>query len=274
MLKESLAPLALAALLLGSCASLSSSKPSVELIAGSGAVEVGQVVSLSLRLSMPGGPPRIAWSASSGTIVPTAVDNEVDFRAPSEPGEATIVARATSGGRTLAAEAKLRVLPAGGLKKTAEVIVEVDCNSLRKVWVDESHPAEDFSPPLKIKGTFSLDTDTGEAQSGGSWQLYAMRDDGRLGDRAAGDGIWTMRFVLPKSGAKVYFAFDDSGEYRKGFESGLAWRLKLAWRGVDEAGSGEVSDSNNLFFVPDRDQVVAWTAEMASRSSLYAEAAK
>jgi len=54
----------------------------------------------------------------------------------------------------------------------------------------------------------------------------------------------------------------------------LAWRFKLAWRGVDEAGAGEVSDANNLVFVPDREQVVAWTAEMAAKSGMYREAAK
>jgi hypothetical protein len=267
-------PLALSLALLAACSSLAPSKPTAELSASAPAVEAGQVISLSLRLGMPGGPPRIAWSANSGTILPTLVDNEVDFRAPSEPGEARIVATASSGGKTIGAETVVKVLPAGGLKRTAEVIVEVDCGSLKKVWVDPSHPAENFAPPLKIKGTFALDVDTGEAQAGGSWPSYSMYDDGTHGDRIAGDGIWTMRFVFQKTRTKVYFAFDDANAYRPGFESGLAWRLKLAWRGVDEAGAGEVSDSNNLFFIPDRDQVVAWTADMAAKSGMYAKAAK
>jgi hypothetical protein len=267
-------PLSIALLFAASCASLSRPAPKAEIIAAGSAVEVGQAMPLSLRLDMPGGPPAIAWSASAGAIEPSAVDNEVDFRAPAAPCEARIVATASAGGKTIRAEATIVVLAAGGLKKTAEVIVEVDCNSLRKVWVDESHPAEDFAPPLKIKGTFALDVDTGEAQAGGSWPLYAMYDDGKRGDRVAGDGIWTMRFVFPKATTKVYFAFDDANAYRKGFESGLAWRFKLAWRGVDEAGAAEVSDSNNLFFVPDRDKTVSWTAEMAAKSGMYAPATK
>jgi hypothetical protein len=274
MPRKSSIPLFPAFVLLASCASLSPAKPTAELSASAPAVEVGQEISLSFRISLPGGPPLIAWSASSGSILPTLVDNEVEFRAPAEPGEATISATASSMGKSLKAEARIRVLPRGGLKKTAEVIVEVDCGSLRKVWVDDAHPAEDFSPPLKIKGTFSLDVDTGEASAGGSWPSYSMYDDGSHGDRVAGDGIWTQRFVFPKTSSKVYFAFDDANAYRVGFESGLAWRFKLAWRGVDEAGAGEVSDENNLFFVPDRDQTVAWTAAMAAKSGLYARAAK
>lgn len=223
---------------------------------------------------MPGGPPRIVWTASAGTILPTLVDNEADLRAPDAPGDVTVVATASAGGRELRAEAKVKVLPLGALKRTAEVTIEVDCASLKKVWVDESHPAESFAPPLKIKGTFSLDVDTGEASAGGSWPLYAMYDDGTHGDRVAGDGIWTERFVFPKADSKVYFAFDDASAYRVGFESGVAWRLKLAWRGADEAGAGEVSDSNNLFFIPDRDRIVRWTADMASKSGIYAKAAK
>jgi hypothetical protein len=263
-----------AVVVLASCASLIPAKPSAELSASSAEVEVGQEISLSLRVAMPGGPPRIAWSASSGTVLPTLVDNEVDFRAPDAPGEAIVVATAWVGARALKAETRIVVLAPGALKKTAEVIVEVDSNNLKKVWVDDSHPAEDFAPPLKIKGTFGLDVDTGEASAGGSWPTYAMYDDGTHGDRAAGDGVWSMRFVFPKTSSKVYFAFDDANVYRVGFESGLAWRLKLAWRGVDEAGAGEVSDANNLFFVPDHDQVVRWTAAMAASSGMYAKAAK
>lgn len=257
-----------------SCAGLAPAGPPIVLSSSSPGVEVGKELALSLRVNLPGGAPEIRWSASSGTILPTLVDNEVDFRAPDTPGEVTIAATARTRGRAVKAELVLKVLPAGALKKSAEVIVEVDCGSLRKVWVDEAHPSEDFASPLRIKGTFSLDVDTGEASAGGSWPTYDMYDDGSHGDRAAGDGIWTERFVFPRTGSKVYFAFDDGNAYRVGFESGLAWRLKLAWRGVDEAGAGEVSDANNLFFVPDRDQVVRWTADMAARSGMYAKAAK
>jgi hypothetical protein len=272
----SLASLLAAALSLASlsCASLAPAKSSALIIPSSSSVEVGKELSLSLRLAMPGGAPEISWSAGAGEILPTLVDNEVDFRAPEAPGEVTVSATARSGGRVLRAEVLLKVLPLGALKRTIEVIVEVDCASLKKVWVDEAHPSEDFAPPLKIKGTFALDVDTGEASAGGSWPTYDMYDDGTHGDRAAGDGVWSERFVFPKTGAKVYFAFDDGNAYRVGFESGLAWRLKLAWRGVDEAGAGEVSDANNLFFVPDRDQVVKWTADMAARSGMFSRAAK
>jgi hypothetical protein len=259
---------------LSSCASLSPTKSFARIEAASVEVETGGQVALSLRLDMPGGPPSIEWSASVGSIRPTAVDNEVDFVAPGEPGEAIVRARASAGGGKLEAEVAIKVKPVGALKKTAEVIVEVDGRTLRGVWVDAEHPAEDFTPPLKIKGTFNLDVDTGEATAGGSWPVYDMYDDGTRGDRVAGDGIWTERFVFRKTSSKVYFAFDDASAYRVGFESGLAWRFKLAWRGVDEAGAGEVSDANNLFFVPDRDQVVAWTAAMAASSGMYEEAKK
>jgi len=259
---------------LAACVSFSPAKSYAELSASSAEVEVGKVSALSLRLSAPGGPPVIEWSASAGTIRPTAVDNEVDFVAPMESGDAVVRARATAGGRTLDAQLVIKVLPAGAMKRTAEVIVEVDCGSLKGVWVDAAHPSESFAPPLKIKGTFSLDVDTGEASAGGSWPVYDMYDDGTHGDRVAGDGIWTERFVFKKTSSKVYFAFDDANAYRVGFESGLAWRFKLAWRGVDEAGAGEVSDANNLFFVPDHDQAVAWTAGMAAKSGMYAEAKK
>jgi hypothetical protein len=259
---------------LASCSSLSPAKTFAQLTAAGTELETGGETALSLRLSMPGGPPVVEWSASAGAIRPTAVDNEVDFVAPATPGDVVVRARAAAGGKTLDAEILLRVRPLGALKKTVEVIVEVDCRTLKGVWVDAAHASESFSPPLKIKGTFGLDVDTGEASAGGSWPVYDMYDDGTHGDRVAGDGIWTERFVFKKTSAKVYFAFDDAGAYRVGFESGLAWRLKLAWRGVDEAGAGEVSDANNLFFVPDRDQVVAWTAGMAAKSGMYAEAKK
>jgi hypothetical protein len=247
----------------------------IELVAESDSVEVGQKLALSLRLDAGKGLPSIEWSVDIGGIERSVVDNEVDFVAPSAPGVATVVATAkTAAGQLLKTETKISVLKAGALKKTAEVIVEVDAKNLVKVWVDDAHPAESFAPPLRIKGTFALDVDTGEAVAGGSWPVYDMYDDGTHGDRVAGDGIWTERFVFKKSSTKVYFAFDDANAYRVGFESGLAWRFKLAWRGVDEAGAGEVSDANNLFFVPDRDQVVSWTAAMAAKSGMYSPQAK
>lgn len=266
--------LALFALIASSCASLGSSVPQAELLAPSLEVEAGKALALSLRVRMPGGPVRITWSVESGKIEPTAVANEVDFVAPLSPGKVLVRARAESGGQSLESELLIAVVPTGALKKTIEVIVEVDAFTLKGVWVDAAHPSENFIPPLKIKGTFSLDVDTGEAAAGGSWPVYDMYDDGTHGDRKAGDGVWTQRFIFKKSTAKVYFAFDDANAYRVGFESGLAWRFKLAWRGVDEAGAGEVSDANNLFFVPDRDQVLAWTAAMAAGSGMYQEAAK
>jgi hypothetical protein len=276
MLQSKLLPcvLVIGTLMASSCASLLPPKPSIGLGASSTSVEIGQTVALSLWLNISGGVPTIAWSASAGSLTPTLVDNEADFTAPDAPGDVLITATASSKGRVMKAELKLKVLPVGALKKTAEVLVEVDCTSLKNVWVDDSHPSEEFAPPLRIKGTFSLDVDTGEATAGGSWPTYDMYDDGTHGDRVAGDGIWTERFVFLKTGSKVYFAFDDANAYRVGFESGLAWRFKLAWRGVDEAGAGEVSDANNLFFIPDKDQRVAWTAEMAAKSGMYARAAK
>jgi hypothetical protein len=259
---------------MAACASLEPAKSFARIMAASAEVETGGETALSLRLSMPGGPPAVEWSASAGSIRPTAVDNEADFVAPGSPGAVVVRARASAGGRVLESELVIDVKPAGALKKTAEVIVEVDCRTLKGVWVDAAHPSESFAPPLKIKGTFGLDVDTGEATAGGSWPVYDMYDDGTRGDKAAGDGIWTERFVFKKTGSKVYFAFDDANAYRVGFESGLAWRLKLAWRGVDEAGAGEVSDANNLFFVPDHDHAVSWTADMAAKSGMYAEAKK
>lgn len=256
------------------CAGTPSPKSYAELSAPSMEVETGKSIPVSFRVSIPGGPPLISWSAEAGELVPTRIDNEVDFIAPSTPGKVVVRATAKTKSDTLSSELSISVVPAGALKKTVEVIVEVDTSTLKNVWVDAAHPAESFVPPLRIKGTFTLDIDSGEASAGGSWPVYDMFDDGTHGDRVAGDGIWTERFVFKRSSAKVYFAFDDGNAYRVGFESGLAWRFKLVWRGVDEAGAGEVSDANNLFFVPDRDQIVAWTAEMAAKSGMYAAPAR
>jgi len=257
-----------------SCAGTPPPRVYAELSAPALEVETGGTLPLSFRVSMPGGPPIVTWSSDSGVLVPTAVDNEVDFVAPATPGRVVVRAVASAGGKSLESELSISVLPAGALKKTVEVIVEVDTSTLKNVWVDAAHPAESFVPPLRIKGTFTLDIDSGEASAGGSWPVYDMFDDGTHGDRVAGDGVWTERFVFKRTSAKVYFAFDDGNAYRVGFESGLAWRFKLAWRGVDEAEAGEVSDANNLFFVPDRDQVVAWTAETAAKSGMYAAPAR
>ncbi|MDP3179023.1 MAG: choice-of-anchor X domain-containing protein [Spirochaetaceae bacterium] len=256
-----------------SCASLGQKAAETQLLPSKSEVEAGGELSLSLRLAMPGGTPRITWATSSGELRRTAVANEVDLIAPDSVGDLIVTAVAETKSARVERSATIKVLPRGALKKTATVVVEVDCGTLKGVWVDEAHPAENFAPPLKIKGTFRMDEETGEAFAGGSWPVYAMRDDGARGDKAAGDGIWTIRFEFEKTDSKVYFAFDDENQYRAGFESGLAWRFKLAWRGVDSAGAGEVSDENNLFFIPVKDQVVSWTAGMAATSGMYAPTA-
>ena len=136
---------------------------------------------------------------------------------------------------------------------------------LTGVWVDEEHPAESFTPPLRIKGTFQYDEETGSALSGGSWPYHLMRDDGLRGDRAADDGVWTIRMEFEKDDELVYFAFDDASDFRVQWESGLTWRMKVAWIGLDD----HPEDNSNPAFVPDTDRILRFDAAMAEAGGIY-----
>lgn len=244
-------------------------EPGLSIGAQSAEVEAGKTLAMSAFAVLPGGDiPEISWTAGAGSIVRTAVDNEVDFVAPDTPGTVLVIARAASGGESFEAEYPVTVLPAGALKKTALVVIEVDANTLKGVWVDAAHPRESLTPPLKIKGTFRYDPATGEAFAGGSWPVFDMRDDGQKGDRTAGDGIWTIAMNFEKGDAKVYFAFDDASAFRVEWESGLAWRLKSAWINLDEFPD----DTTNPAFVPDGDKTIRWTADMAAAAGIYGPA--
>ncbi len=244
-------------------------EPGLSITALSPEVEAGGTLALSAFAVLPGGGiPEIEWTSEAGSVVRTAVANEADFIAPQAPGTVMVRATAVSGGESFQAEYPVTVLPAGALKKTALVVIEVDAATLEGVWVDAAHPKEKLSPPLKIKGTFRYDPATGEAFAGGSWPVFEMRDDGQKGDRAAGDGIWTIAMNFEKGDAKVYFAFDDNSTFRVEWESGLAWRLKMAWIDLDEFPD----DTTNPAFVPDGDKTIRWTADMAAAAGLHGPA--
>jgi len=203
--------------------------------------------------------PVFEWSASDGKIIETVVAGEADFHAPEEPVEVTVNVTAVLDGKRIDRSILIVVLEAGALKTEASILFEVDTATLNGVWVTPDNPSEDFSPPLRIKGTFRYDEDTGAAFSGGSWPAYDMRDDGLRGDRIAGDGIWSIHFNYEKSDARVYFAFDDASEFRVEYESGLAWRMKIEWIELD----GFPDDHSNPAFIPDSDHIIRWDSAMA-----------
>lgn len=241
-------------------------EPELVLTASREVIEVNQGVALSCSVYTPEGElPAFQWQADGGTISTTAVAGEIDWLAPDTPGMYTISVKVQldSGEQTLSK--KFEVLAKDALKRTAEITIEVDTSTLKNVWVNDDHPSENFHPPLRVKGTFRYDEETGEAFSGGSWPTYDMRDDGKEGDREADDGIWTIRFNFEKTDTKVYFAFDDTSEYRVEFESGVAWRMKIAWIDLDEYAD----DNFNPAFIPDKDKVIRWTKEMAEAGKLY-----
>lgn len=256
-------------LMLCSCSSKNISDEAVlyaKLESSSDSVEVGQTLELSCKTNLPKGViPEFRWSASNGEILETQINGEVDFVAPEEVGNVIVNVTVTDGVSTITKSKIINILEAGAMKSTADVLIEVDTNTLTGVWVDKEHPEENFVPPLRIKGTFTYDTETFKAVSGGNWPNYEMYDDGTHGDKVAGDGIYSMLMIFDKSDSKVYFAFDDSNPYRVQWESAITERLKLAWIVLDEFPD----DNSNPAFIPDRDKALKWDEEMAEKGKIY-----
>ena len=229
-------------------------------------VEAGKTLELSCRTNLPEGIiPSFKWSTTRGKIVKTKINSEVDFIAPEEAGNVIVSVTVTDGERTTTRSKIINVLEAGAMKKTAEILIEVDTNTLQGVWVNEEHPEENFAPPLLIKGTFTYDADTCKATAGGNWPNYEMYDDGTHGDKIAGDGIYSISMIFDKSDSKVYFAFDDANPYRVQWESAIAERLKLARIQLDDFPD----DNSNPAFAPDKDKVLKWDKEMAEKGKIY-----
>jgi hypothetical protein len=238
----------------------------VELESGADNVEAGKVLELSCTTKLPEGKiPSFKWSSTGGEIMETGIESEADFIAPDKAGNVIVNVTVTDGGRTTTRSKVISILGEGALKTTAEVLIEVDTNTLQGVWVDEEHPEENFVAPLLIKGTFNYDTETCRATAGGNWPNYEMYDDGTHGDEAAGDGIYSILMIFDKSDSKVYFAFDDGSTYRVQWESGIAERLKLAWIKLDDFPD----DNSNPAFAPDKDKVLKWDEEMAGKGGIY-----
>ena len=233
-------------------------------------VEVTKTLHLSALVSLTRGKnASFEWKADGGTIEKSTVAGEVDFVAPQTPGKVNVTVTASAPGlKSINQSISIDVLAAGALDTVVPVVVEVDTNTLKGVWVNASHTQENFKGPLRIKGTFRYDPATGDAFAGGSWPTYDMRDDGKDGDRVSGDGIWTIRFNFERSDSKVYFAFDDANEFRVEFESGVAWRLKMAWIDLDEFKD----DFSNPAFIPSNPQVLSWTKAMADSGKIYSPA--
>lgn len=239
---------------------------SAKLESSSDSVEAGQTLELSCKVDLPKGIiPEFKWSASKGEILETQINGEADFVAPEEVGNVIVNVTVTDGENTITKSKIISILEAGAMETTADVLIEVDTNTLVGVWVDEEHPAENFVPPLRIKGTFTYDTETLIATSGGNWPNNEMYDDGTYGDRVAGDGVYSILMIFEKSDSKVYFAFDDGNTYRVQWESGIMERMKLAWIELDDFPE----DKSNPAFVPDKDKVVRWDEEMAEKGKIY-----
>jgi len=261
----------LLSIILLSC-SCSSKKDSGEAVlyakleSSSDSVEVGRTLELSCKTNLPKGViPEFRWSVSNGEILETQINGEVDFVAPEEVGNVIVNATVTDGGSTITKSKVIKILEAGTMESTADVLIEVDTNTLVGVWVDEEHPEENFVPPLLIKGTFTYDTETCRATSGGNWPNFEMYDDGTHGDKVAEDGVYSMLTIFDKSDSKVYFAFDDDNPYRVQWESAITERLKLAWIKLDEFPE----DNSNPAFIPDIDKVLKWDKEMAEEGRIY-----
>jgi len=239
---------------------------SIELSASSLEVEIGASLELSCRVDDGGkGFPQFKWSSTSGSVTETDVAGEVDFHAPLHSGTAVISVDVAINGENTTKTIEVAILPEGALKKTADILITVDTNTLENVWVNDSYPSESFKGPLSIKGTFRYDPDSELAFAGGNWPLYDMFDDGTHGDREANDGIWSILMKFEKTDAKVYFALDDINTYRVQYESGLAWAIKMAWIELDDFPD----DHTEVAFIPDRDKIVSWTAEMAEEGGIY-----
>lgn len=243
-------------------------KIKIELVAQSKEVEVNKSLPISLKYEGPELliPVEITWKVQNGgKIEKTNILGEVNFIAPSKTGTSTIIATIKIKDKTITKKLDIKILPEGALKKTATIIIEVDTNTLKNVWVNKEHPSEKFTPPLKIKGTFTYDPDTEHAEAGGNWPTYNMYDDGTHGDKVANDGIWTIRMIFDKTDSKVYFAFDDASPYRVEWESGVTWRLKIAWIDLDEFPD----DHSNPAFIPDKDKTLIWDKSMAEKGKIY-----
>jgi len=257
-------------LLIVSCQTKVSFVPQgLELDLHGGKVEAGGRLPLSVYLSIPDAmePISLEWSIDRGEILKTRVENEVIFVAPPSEGDITIQVKAQSGDQVLESSGVISVLSDGALKTTVDIKIEVDTHTLTGVFVDKEAPSESFTPPLSIKGTFHYNPAEGTATAGGNWQNFQMYDDGTHGDATADDGIWTLAMEFEKSSEKVYFAFDEGSQYRVQWESGLAWRLKSAWIGLDDFPN----DNSNPAFMPDQDRVLRWTADMAETARIYQE---
>jgi len=148
-------------------------------------VEVGKSIHLSAGVTLTRGQnASFSWAAEKGGVTTGRVAGEADYVAPDTPGSYTVTVTASAPGLEAARQSvAVTVLPAGALQSTVPVVVEVDTNTLKGVWVNADHPRENFKGPLKIKGTFRYDPATGDAFAGGSWPVYDMRDDGKDGDR-------------------------------------------------------------------------------------------
>lgn len=240
--------------------------PRVRLESPAAEVEVEGELPLSAYASAPGNRiPIMRWRAERGEIRESSVTGEVDYLAPRQSGPDTVTLSVTLGDKEYTEELEIAVLEDGALETTALVLVQVDTATLRDVYVNPSYPGENFVAPLMIKGTFRYDPETGEAWAGGSWPNYTMYDDGTHGDEAAGDGIWSILFRFEKSDQKVYFAFDDAAPYRVQYESGVTWRMKTAWIGLDDFPM----DDDNPAFIPDGDKTLIWDAAMARKGGIH-----
>ena len=243
-----------------------SAETSIELISESLEVEVGGILELSCRVADGNkGFPIFQWESSTGIIGETAVAGEVNYEAPLQSGTAGISVDVFINGKNATRDLEITILPAGALKKTADILITVDTATLKNVWVNSTHTSESFKGPLSIKGTFRYDADSELAFAGGSWPTYPMYDDGTHGDITADDGVWSILMKFEKTDSMVYFALDDANSYRVEYESGLAWTVKMAWIELDDYPD----DHSNPAFIPDKDKTVNWSAAKAEEAGLY-----
>lgn len=250
------------------CTMMLAADPVIELKADSLEVEVGKTLTLSCRVEDGNrGFPYFSWSSTAGEIMKSSVAGEVDYIAPDQSGVVIINVDVNINGNDESRSLEINVLPEGALKKTADILITVDANTLKDVWVNQGHQSESFEAPLSIKGTFRYDPESDLAFAGGSWPTYPMYDDGTHGDVEASDGIWSILMKFEKTDSKVYFALDDGNNYRVEYESGLAWAVKMAWIELDEYPD----DHSNPAFTPDKDKTVSWTAAMAEKGGIYNE---
>jgi len=258
--------------LLFNCSSESANvKEGIELQSSSTTIEALSTSPLVLKMNIKDAiNPTITFSSDAGKIESGSVKNVAYFTADEKTGKVNIKAKVQSGTRVFENSLTLEVVAKGALKKTAMVTITVDANALKSVWVDAAHPKEVLHPPLKLKGTFRYDPETLEAFSGGSWPVFDMYDDGTHGDKTAKDNIWSIALNFEKSDAKVYIAFDDNSPFRVQFESGFAWRLKSAWIPLDDFPD----DNADIALIPDKDQELNFTKEMALKAGISLPQAK